>query len=93
MTLTGFLLLLLVAAICGGLGQSLAGYSVGGCMVSIVVGFIGAYIGIWMADRMQLPELFTITIDGKSFPILWAVIGSAVFTFIIALLRGVFVRR
>ncbi len=87
MTLIGFLVLLLIAAICGGIGQSLAGYSLGGCVVSIVVGFIGAYLGTWLAGKLGLPELFTINIEGKPFPIIWAIIGSALLTFIIALLR------
>ena len=90
MTLIGFLVLLLIAAICGGIGQSLAGYNVGGCLVSIVVGFIGAYLGTWLAGKFGLPELFTINIEGKPFPIIWAIIGSALFTFIIALLRRAF---
>lgn len=93
MSLFGFLLLLLVAAICGGIGQSIAGYNVGGCFVSIVVGFIGAYIGIWIADKMNLPGFFALEIDGKPFPILWAIIGSAILTLIIALLRRTFVGR
>ena len=93
MTLIGFLVLLLIAAICGAIGQSLAGYSLGGCLVSIIVGFIGAYIGLWVAGKMGLPRLFEISIDGKPFPVLWAVIGSAIFTFIMALLRRVFVGR
>jgi uncharacterized membrane protein YeaQ/YmgE (transglycosylase-associated protein family) len=67
MTLIGLLVLLLIAAICGGIGQSLAGYSLGGCLVSIVVGFIGAWIGLWIAGRMGLPKLFEITIDNKPF--------------------------
>ena len=87
MTLTEILILLLIAAICGGIGQALAGYNVGGCLVSIVVGFIGAYIGMWIAGKFGLPEIFAITVGGKTFPIIWAVIGSAVLTFIIALLR------
>jgi uncharacterized membrane protein YeaQ/YmgE (transglycosylase-associated protein family) len=91
MTLIGFLVLLLIAAICGGIGQSLAGYSLGGCVVSIVVGFIGAYLGTWLAGKLGLPELFTINIEGKPFPIIWAIIGSALLTFIIALLRKAFV--
>jgi uncharacterized membrane protein YeaQ/YmgE (transglycosylase-associated protein family) len=90
MTLIGFLVLLLIAAICGGIGQSLAGYSLGGCFVSIIVGFIGAYLGKWIAARFGLPEIFTISIEGKPFPIVWAVIGSALFTLIIALLRRAF---
>ena len=93
MTLIGFLVLLLVAAICGAIGQSLAGYDLGGCLVSIVVGFIGAYIGLWLAGKFGLPMIFEISIDGKPFPVVWAVIGSAIFTLIVALIRRVFVGR
>jgi len=87
MTLLGFLVLLVIAAICGSIGQSLAGYDLGGCLVSIVVGFIGAYLGMWLAGKFGLPELFSINIEGKAFPIIWAIIGSAIFTLIMALLR------
>ena len=93
MSILGFIVLLIIAAICGGVGQSLAGYSLGGCFVSIVVGFIGAYLGLWIARELGLPELFTINIDGEPFPIIWAIIGSAVFTLIVALLRRLFVGR
>jgi len=93
MTIIGFLVLLVIAAICGGIGQSLAGYDLGGCLVSIIVGFIGAYIGLWVAGKMGLPHLFEITIDGKPFPVVWAVIGSAIFTLIMALLRRLFIGR
>ena len=87
MTLTEFLILLLIAAICGSVGQALAGYDLGGCLVSIVVGFIGAYIGMWLSAKFGLPELFTIKVGGKAFPIIWSVVGSAVLTFIVALIR------
>ena len=87
MTLIGFLVLLLIAAICGAIGQSLAGYDLGGCLVSIVVGFIGAWIGLWLSGELGLPELFTINIEGKPFPIVWAVIGSTIFTLVMALIR------
>ncbi len=93
MTLMGFLVLLLIAAICGSVGQSLAGYDLGGCLVSIVVGFIGAYIGLWLAGKFGLPGIFEISIEGKPFPVVWAVIGSAIFTLIVALLRRAFIGR
>ncbi len=93
MTIIGFLVLLLIAAICGGIGQSIAGYDLGGCLVSIVVGFIGAYIGLWMADKMGWPRLFEVNIEGKPFPIIWAIIGSIVFTLLMALLRRLFTGR
>ena len=87
MTLTQFLVLLVIAAICGSVGQALAGYDLGGCLVSIVVGFIGAYIGMWLAGKLGLPELLTIKIGGKTFPIIWSVVGSALLTFIVVLIR------
>jgi uncharacterized membrane protein YeaQ/YmgE (transglycosylase-associated protein family) len=91
MTLIGFCILLAIAAICGAIGQSLAGYDLGGCFVSIVVGFSGAWIGLWVAGKLGLPELFAINIEGKPFPIIWAIIGSALFTLVMALIRRAFV--
>jgi uncharacterized membrane protein YeaQ/YmgE (transglycosylase-associated protein family) len=93
MTLFGFLVLLIIAAICGAIGQSLAGYDLGGCFVSIVVGFIGAYIGLWIAGKFALPKIWEISIEGRPFPIVWAIIGSALFTLVMALLRRAFVGR
>jgi uncharacterized membrane protein YeaQ/YmgE (transglycosylase-associated protein family) len=87
MSLMGLLILLIIAAVCGSIGQALAGYDLGGCLVSIVVGFIGAYLGLWIAGKFGLPKMFEISIEGKPFPVVWAVIGSALFTLIMALLR------
>lgn len=88
MTIIGFLLLLLIAAIAGSLGQALAGYSHGGCLLSIVVGFIGAFLGLWLAQVMGLPEPFPVTIDGETFPVLWSIIGSALFSAILSFLTS-----
>jgi len=85
MTIIQFFLLLLVAAICGAIGQSLAGYSLGGCLVSIVVGFLGAFIGLWLANALKLPEIFTIQIGGETFPVVWSIIGSFLFALIVGL--------
>ena len=82
-----FLALLIIAAICGSVGQALAGFDLGGCLVSIVVGFIGAYIGLWISRKLGWPEMLTIKLGNKTFPIIWAVIGSAVFTLVVGLVR------
>ena len=80
MSLLGLLTLLIIAAVAGSLGQALAGYSVGGCLVSIAVGFVGAILGRWIAGALGLPEPLNISVQGESFPLLWAVIGSALFS-------------
>lgn len=86
MSLVGFLILIVVAAICGAIGQAIAGYSTGGFLVSIVVGFIGAYLGVWLAQQFGLPELFVVNVDGQPFPIVWSVIGSAILAIVVGLL-------
>ena len=86
MTLIDVLILLLIAGICGSLGQAIAGYSRGGCLVSIALGFVGALLGLWLARVMGLPELFPVRIGTTSFPIIWSIIGSALFVAVVSLL-------
>ena len=86
MTLVQFLILLLIAAIAGGLGQALSGYSHGGCLISTIVGFIGAFLGLWLGRQMGLPEPFPITVGDQTFPLLWAIIGSALFSGVLGFL-------
>jgi uncharacterized membrane protein YeaQ/YmgE (transglycosylase-associated protein family) len=85
MSVWDFLILLLVAGICGALGQAIAGYSRGGCLVAIVLGFIGALFGLWLARLMSLPEVFAVTVGDVHFPILWSIIGAAIFVAILHL--------
>ncbi len=80
------LLLLLIAGICGALGQAIGGYSHGGCLVSIALGFIGALLGTWLATRLGLPELISVPVGGMSFPIIWSIIGAALFVALINLI-------
>lgn len=86
MTLIDVVILLIVAGICGALGQAIAGYSRGGCLVSIALGFVGAVVGAWLARALQLPEFLPLRIGSTNFPIVWSIIGSALFVAVIALL-------
>jgi uncharacterized membrane protein YeaQ/YmgE (transglycosylase-associated protein family) len=84
MTLLDVIILLIVAGICGSIGQAISGYSRGGCLVSIALGFVGALLGMWIARHMGLPELFAVNIGETRFPIIWSIIGSALFVAVIS---------
>lgn len=80
------LILLLIAGICGAIGQAITGYSHGGCLVSIALGFIGALLGSWLAGKLGLPELLSIPVGDMHFPIVWSIIGAALFVAVINLI-------
>jgi uncharacterized membrane protein YeaQ/YmgE (transglycosylase-associated protein family) len=86
MTILDLILLLIVAAVCGSLGMAISGYSRGGCLMAIVLGFIGALIGMWLARALSLPEIFTLEIGEVQFPVVWSVIGSALFVAVVSFL-------
>jgi len=87
MTLLEFIILLIIAGICGSLAQALAGYSHGGCLVSIVLGLIGALLGTWLARLLGVGEILSIRIGSQPFPIVWSVIGAALFVAILGLFK------
>lgn len=86
MTILDIVVLLIIAGVCGALGQAITGFSRGGCLVSIAIGFIGAILGMWLSRQMGLPELYAVRIGTTSFPIIWSIIGSALFVALISLL-------
>jgi uncharacterized membrane protein YeaQ/YmgE (transglycosylase-associated protein family) len=88
MSLTGLIVLIIIAAICGAIGKALAGGARGGLLVSIVLGFIGALLGPWVALRLHLPEPLVLNLSGHPFPVLWSIIGAALFVALIHLISG-----
>ena len=89
MTLLELLVLLLVAGVCGAVGQAIAGFSRGGCLAAIGVGFIGALIGTFLARSLGLPEILSVNLGGTAFPIAWSILGGALFVAVISLIaRG-----
>ncbi len=92
MTVIDFLLLLLIAAICGAIAQAIAGFSRGGLLVAIAIGFIGALVGVWLQRATGLPEIFAVEVGGQAFPIIWSIIGGTLFAAVVSLLTRPAVR-
>jgi uncharacterized membrane protein YeaQ/YmgE (transglycosylase-associated protein family) len=80
------LISLIIAGIAGAIAKSLVGLNRGGCIISIVVGFIGAMIGTWLAREFNLPDLIVFNIRGTEYHILWTIIGAVIFTAILSLI-------
>ena len=86
LSLVELLLLILIAAVCGAIGKAIAGSARGGLVISTVLGFIGALLGPWVARALELPEPLMVRIGGHPFPVLWSIIGAALFVAIIHLI-------
>ena len=87
-TLSGLIVLVVIAAICGGVGRALAGGAPGGLIVSIALGFIGALLGPWVAGQFHLSEPLMLHVSGQAFPIVWSIVGAALFVALLHLLSG-----
>lgn len=87
-TLPGLIILLIIAWVCGAVGKALAGGARGGLITSIVLGFIGALVGPWIAGQLGLAEPMMLQVAGESFPVLWSIIGGALFVALLHLLSG-----
>jgi uncharacterized membrane protein YeaQ/YmgE (transglycosylase-associated protein family) len=87
MTWLDFIILLVVAGVCGSLARAIAGYSHVGCLASVALGFIGALLGTWLAGTLGAGEILPLRIGGRPFPIIWSIIGASLFLTVLHLFR------
>jgi uncharacterized membrane protein YeaQ/YmgE (transglycosylase-associated protein family) len=79
MSILGFILFLIVAAVCAGIAEMLVPGAVpGGFFASAIVGIIGAWIGTALFGSLG-PSLAGV-------PLLPAILGSAIFVFLLSLI-------
>jgi uncharacterized membrane protein YeaQ/YmgE (transglycosylase-associated protein family) len=67
---------LVIAAFCGAVARVIAGGTTRGFILSVMVGFLGAFIGHWMARAFHVPALYSVVIGGHPFPIVWSILGG-----------------
>jgi uncharacterized membrane protein YeaQ/YmgE (transglycosylase-associated protein family) len=88
LTLPALLVLIVIAAICGAVGKALVGGGPGGLVVSTALGFIGALFGPWVALQLHLSEPLVLKVGGQPFPIVWSIVGAALFVALLHLMSG-----
>ena len=84
-SLHGFIVLVIIAAICGAIRRAIAGGTRGGCLVATALGLIGALLGSWISHLLSLPEPLAVQTGGHMFPVVWSVIGSALLVAVLSL--------
>ena len=93
MGIVDFLLLLLVGGICGAIAEMIVGFSPGGFLASVAIGFLGALIGTWLAPQLGLPSVLAVKIGSYTIEILWAILGAILLLLVISLFRRGSYRR
>lgn len=78
MPFTELLVYLLIGAVCAKIGHFIFRYSQAVFILSIIIGFLGAMLGVWISTKFDLAELYTISIAGNPFPLSWSIFSSAI---------------
>ena len=86
MTILDLVIFLAVGAVCAGIAESLLGVGAG-CIGSIVIGWLGGFVGTWVARETGLPELFVLRVGGTAVPIVWTIVGSFALLAIVGVFR------
>ncbi len=79
MNLSDLLLIAVVALVFGTLAQLTSGYSRGGWLVNLGLGFAGAFAGVILARSVTVPLVYVVKFGTVEFPIVWSIIGSVFF--------------
>lgn len=83
-----FLFLLVVASILGSIGAAIAGRKQMGCLASIATGFIGAVLGRWLEQQLDIDDPLVLTIRETRMPLIFTIAGAALFVALINLISG-----
>ncbi len=74
-----FLLTGLVAIICGTVAQFSSGYSRGGWIVNLGLGYLGALAGVIISRTLNAPLIYNLNVQSTKYPVIYAIIGSVFF--------------
>lgn len=74
-----FIMVALIAIVCGSIAQLTSNYSRGGWIVNMGVAFVGAAAGVILSRQLNAPVIYDVKYRMVDFPIIYSLIGSALF--------------
>jgi len=74
---------LVLAFAIGTLAQMATGYRKRRLFTTFVLGFIGVFIGDFVANRFNLPDFYIF-----GFAMIWSILGAVIFILLFRLIRG-----
>jgi len=83
MTVIDLILLLLLAGILGVVSQKITGIQPGGLIMSVLLGFIGAWLGRGIEVWLGIRDPIHLDIAGSRFPLLWSILGGMIVTAVV----------
>lgn len=87
--LLSFIVYFFVALIIGAIATVISGYSHTGCIIKIIIGFIGTLLGYVITTKLNLSDFLYIDLGSRSIPLLWSLICATLFVAIVS----IFTRR
>jgi uncharacterized membrane protein YeaQ/YmgE (transglycosylase-associated protein family) len=72
-----FVMIALVAVVCGTLAQITSAYSKGGWIVNLGVAFAGALTGVFLSRLLNAPSIYDVRFREVDFPIIYSIVGAA----------------
>src|SRR4051812_48918515 len=83
-TLPSIVITIIIAGLCGAVAQLLVGYTRGGLLASLLIGFVGALLGNFLAGALHMPNILVVF----GVDIVWTIIGAAIFVALLSLVMG-----
>jgi uncharacterized membrane protein YeaQ/YmgE (transglycosylase-associated protein family) len=88
MSILEVIILLVVAAIAGIVSQKITNVQTGGLVMSIILGFVGAWLGRTLSNALTIGDPIHINVVGHSFPVLWTLTGAALANLIVGWIQA-----
>lgn len=89
MSIIDYFLIFVIVGVCGIIAQAVFNFRKSGFALSVLLGTIGAFLGVIIARMLEIPELLTIQIGYEAIPVFWSVMGSGIF----AILLNIVIKR